>query len=85
MLPPATILDNLDHDQRLNTRKSWFNTPGKYSVVAEINNQIVDFCDFGISGQAKLAEGEIYAIYVLKDFHHKGIGKKLITAAFKSL
>jgi ribosomal protein S18 acetylase RimI-like enzyme len=45
----------------------------------------VGFCDFGISRQPKLAEGEIYAIYVLKDFHNKGIGRKLITAALTFL
>ncbi|MBW8310101.1 MAG: GNAT family N-acetyltransferase [Candidatus Paracaedibacteraceae bacterium] len=82
---PATILDNLDPDQRLSARKSWFNHPEKHSFVAEIKNQIVGFCDFGISKQPELAEGEIYAIYVLKDFYNKGIGRVLMTAAFNFL
>ncbi len=53
--------------------------------MTQINKQLVESCDFRVSRQTELAQKEIYALYVLKDFHNKGIGRALITAAFDLL
>ncbi len=50
-----------------------------YKIVS-INNRIVGFVSYGKNRDiAKDNLGEVYAIYILEEFHKKGIGKKLIS------
>lgn len=60
--------------------------PNSYSYflyVAEVGGRIVGFADGGKerSRPAMGGEGELYAIYLLKEFHGKGIGRELFKAS----
>jgi len=50
-------------------------------LVAEKEGRIIGFCDAGIAREYKEAKGEIYAIYLLKEYHGSGIGKNLFHKA----
>lgn len=54
--------------------------------VAEIDRKIVGFCGYGRSENKQYADfGEIYTLYVLKEYQGYGIGKKLFMTGIKSL
>jgi GNAT superfamily N-acetyltransferase len=54
--------------------------------VAEENGRIVGFADGGKErSHPESGEGELYAIYILKEFQGRGIGKALMKEAVRSL
>lgn len=57
-----------------------------FLLVAEVSNQIVGFAAGGLErdGQHGI-DGEVYAVYVLKDYQNQGIGKMLMQHASKEL
>jgi len=63
--------------------------PNSYSYflhVAEENGKIVGFADGGKErSHPESGVGELYAIYILKEFQGKGIGKALFQEAVRSL
>jgi ribosomal protein S18 acetylase RimI-like enzyme len=88
---PDELLDNLKWEQRVEGRNNFFADINRISLVCELDQKIVGFCDFG---PARLVEtvsnidatfGEIYAIYVLPQYQKQGIGKSLFIAAIDSL
>jgi ribosomal protein S18 acetylase RimI-like enzyme len=57
-----------------------------FLYVAEVENEIVGFVDGGKErGRPESGEGEIYAIYLLKAFQGKGVGRELFRAALGRL
>ena len=57
-----------------------------FLYVAEVENEIVGFVDGGKErGRPESGEGEIYAIYLLKKFQGKGVGRELFRAALGRL
>ncbi len=57
-----------------------------FLYVAEVEGEIVGFVDGGKErGRPESGEGEIYAIYLLKAFQGKGIGRELFRAALSRL
>lgn len=82
---PDQLLDNLSLEKRLEHRLSWFNLTNKFSILAQIEDQIIGFCDFGESRRPQFAPGEIYSLYVLPEYKSQGIGKILSAEAIKQL
>ena len=90
-LMPDGYLDNLDSiegERRLaNWKKNLTNSETMRSTwVAEIDDEIIGFVSVG-KGRDKepIAEGEIYAIYLLKAYHGSGIGRALFDAGISVL
>ncbi len=55
-------------------------------LAATADDTVVAFCTYGPSRNKDFsAAGEIYALYCLKGFHGKGIGKALFLAAVQEL
>lgn len=55
------------------------------TLVAEYKNEIVGFAAYNKSGDSDDQRGEVYAIYVLKDYQRLGIGKALMDECIKRL
>ena len=55
-------------------------------LVAKDGNNVVGFVGYGESGDDAFADcGEVFAIYVLADYHGQKIGYDLMNAAFEKL
>lgn len=55
-------------------------------VIKNSEEEIIGYCSGGKAREPfQHFEGEIYALYLLKNFHGKGIGKRLFTEALKKL
>lgn len=83
-------LNSLSYSQK---EKAWVNIINdaqkntKYIYVAhDDNNGIIGFTSFGIERESDTTfKGEIYAIYIIKQYQNKGIGKLLFNSAIKKL
>ena len=81
-------LDEIPLQDRLDLRKRILSehNPDSIHLVATINDQIVGFCDAGPAfTESNLFHGEIYAVYLLNEYKHSGIGSTLITSAHTHL
>jgi len=57
-----------------------------FLFVAEVEGRIVGFADGGRErSRPDSGEGELYALYLLKEFHGRGIGRELFKAALSQL
>lgn len=69
--------------------ESCINIARKYptnTLVAVINDIIVGFACYGVCKEDRMENyGELYALYVLKEFQKQGIGKKLLEACIQKL
>lgn len=55
-------------------------------IVAKDGDRVIGFAGYGAYRDGTLPEcGEIFAIYVLKEYHGKKVGYELMNAAFKRL
>ena len=87
---PKEYLDNLcnssDDYQKAIIKNRQKIDNGDSFYVAEVNNKVVGFCSFGKSKkEIKPLAGEIYALYVKKDYCSLGIGRELFNQAKKEL
>ena len=57
----------------------------EHTLVAEYKNEIVGFAAYNKSSDSEDERGEVYALYVLKDYHKLGIGKALMDECIKRL
>lgn len=78
---PDKVLDELTYQQRAKTRKEHLekNDPRYCCYVAEDENKnVIGFAMGGPLREGNINyDGELYAIYLFKEFHGKGIGKGL--------
>ncbi|WP_090085518.1 GNAT family N-acetyltransferase [Lentibacillus persicus] len=75
---PDDYLDSLNYEER---KKRWKQIVYEGIVyVAEHDGKIVGFSSGGKEREGKYNhyDGELYAIYILKEYQGKGIGKKLV-------
>ncbi len=80
---PAEFLMNLSADARIEQWRQTISDPQVFKLVARDAGRIVGFVSSGCARKdaAKEADGEIFAIYILKVFHGRGIGRALVAAA----
>lgn len=70
----------LEKCQRIATR--W----GDHLLVAKDGERVVGFVGYGAYRDDTLAEtGEVYSIYVLREYHGRQVGRALMDAALKKL
>jgi len=86
---PADFLADLSYHE---SEKFWRdvlidpNMPGFVYVAVNNEGQIVGYIAGGPEREGnRLYEGELYSIYILKEFQHQGIGRSLIASASKKL
>ena len=80
-LVDQAFLDALTYEKCLAIAKRY-----PEGLVAELDGQIIGFALCGPCRDDDLAEsGEVYAIYVLKSYHRKGIGYALMNACLDKL
>jgi ribosomal protein S18 acetylase RimI-like enzyme len=82
-LLPAEFLRNLSADARVAQWRKAISDPQVFKRVARNAGRIVGFVSCGSAREdaAKEADGEIFAIYILKAYHRRKIGRSLIAAA----
>lgn len=82
-LLPDAFLKNLSIDARIAQWRQTISDPQVFTRVAREAGRIVGFVSCGPAreGASKEADGEILAIYILKAYHGRKIGRSLIAAA----
>jgi RimJ/RimL family protein N-acetyltransferase len=80
-----SYLDNIDSKKRLEWRLQNMAKGDSWTFVVEHKNQVIGECDIGVSRIPELGKGEIFAFYVDKDHHRKGVGTLLWNAAIQKL
>lgn len=77
----SNYLNSISFDTRLQQRKNTLsNQSDDYRNLVACNEEggIIGFCDFGMIRNRKSdAAGEIYAIYILKEYQRMGVGSAL--------
>ncbi len=86
-LLPDKLLQNLSVENRKRSWQRILNNSPSVPIVAEIENQVVGFSNFGASRDSDAAPtvGEIYAIYLLAAYWGQGIGKALMQTSLRQL
>lgn len=88
-LVPDSFLDDLSIPRRTERwKRSLADRTDSYhsTVVAEENDQIVGFANYGFPQEAdEEFDGELYAIYLLKSAQGQGIGRNLLSKVVKGL
>jgi L-amino acid N-acyltransferase YncA len=85
-LMPDAVLDNQSFDRRRDWWKSVIDEHAQEVVVAEENKQIIGFVYFGEEREHDpVYRGELYAIYLLKEYQKKRIGRLLFKASAEGL
>jgi ribosomal protein S18 acetylase RimI-like enzyme len=82
-LLPDEFLKSLSVDAKIEQWRQTISDPQVFKRVAREAARIVGFVSCGPAreGAVKGADGEIFAIYILKAFHGRKIGRSLIAAA----
>lgn len=76
---------NRSFEQQLERTRNSFKNGNKY-YIAVADDNVVGFISYGICKDKDLTNcGEIYALYVLNDYHNKGIGKELLNHVLNDL
>lgn len=80
------LMREKNRENSINIMKEKLENKENFYKVVYINNKIIGFVSYGKNRDiAKDNLGEVYAIYILEEFHEKGIGKKLISYAKNDL
>ena len=84
---PDDFLKNMLVDEKKIAKKIYYEFDNKdyFSLVLEVDNVIVGFANYGSSSENIENCGEIFALYILKDFQGYGFGKKLVEACIQEL
>lgn len=79
------ILDNLNTERSFQNFNRVLNDPDEFFYVAEYADKTVGFMTFSLKSRSDVffCFAEISCIYILPDFQGKGIGKRLMSHAFK--
>lgn len=78
-------LDKINSQQRLEWRLENMTKGNSWTFVIEHNGKIVGECDVWHSRNPHFGKGEIFAFYVDKEYHRKGVGTMLWNAATQKL
>ena len=80
---PDEFLRSLSIDAKIKQWRQTISDPQIFKLVASEAGRIVGFvsCGSAREGAGKGADGEILAIYILKAYHGRKIGRSLISAA----
>jgi GNAT superfamily N-acetyltransferase len=85
---PQTFLSALSVERRETLWRSFFQSEvqNSFLLVAEVDGQVIAFANFGPSRDDYPAyDCELYAIYMLEQYQHQGIGRELMRAAMRQL
>ncbi len=83
---PADYLANLSVEQRESMWTEILSSPNPDHVfVAMVDDEVVGFISGGSAREEHGFDAELYAIYLLKKFHKRGIGKELFNHLKASL
>ena len=81
-LMPDDVLDTLSVERRAEQWKNTLEDPNNVYhlvVVAEVDGKIIGFANYGRERENDPEhEGELYAIYILKEFQQQGVGRALM-------
>ncbi len=84
-LVPDGVFDTLTLERRLMHWRHSLETeddPYHLSLVAVADDQVIGFANYGREREGDMDYlGELYAVYVLKDYHGMGIGRALVQKA----
>ena len=84
-LVDQTFLDNRTIEMSRQRAQKAFED-GVSSFVAKDGDRVVGFVDFGpYRGDGRKDTGEVYAIYVLKEYYGKGVGHALMGEALDAM
>ncbi len=83
---PDTFLDDLSYEQREPTWKKGIKENNVYIAENE-NGQVIGFSAGGKerTGKYEAYAGELYAIYILREYQGKGIGRLLVQSVVDDL
>lgn len=87
-LVPDSFLNGLyeNEEQRATNIYNDFNENNNHQFVLEIDNKVVGFVSVGETDEKEYKNcGELYAIYIIKDYKGKGFGKQLFEAGKNEL
>jgi len=87
-LIPQHVLDAMTYvDSEQNWRSILASKDqARYAYVAEMDNHIVGFAVGGVErGRLPTCDGELYALYLLKAYQRRGIGRRLLLAVAQRL
>lgn len=74
------LMREKNRENSMNIIKEKLENKENFYKVVSIDNKIVGFVSYGKNRDTEADNlGEVYAIYILEEFHKKGIGKKLIS------
>jgi GNAT superfamily N-acetyltransferase len=60
--------------------------PKSFTWLAEIAGEVIGFSSGGTEREGDPAyQGEVYALYLLQEYQHRGLGRKLVEASARSL
>ncbi len=89
---PQDYLDNLSYKEReerwirILTDTESIKSNKSLTLVAEVDNEIVAFASYGKErSKDPKYDGEIYSIYVLREWQKKGIGRRLIKEVARNM
>ena len=79
------FLDSRSYERSLESANRAFEK-GYTTYIAAENGRVIGFADFGAYRDSDLDDaGEIYAIYVLKEYYGQGVGYALLTKALSEM
>lgn len=89
-LMPDSILANISLDKRTQAMERWIrNQPvNSNTYIVEVDGIIVGFAQCGANRDPEIDRtyaGELYGIYLLKEWQRKGFGKNLVKAVSRFL
>jgi L-amino acid N-acyltransferase YncA len=83
---PDEYLDSLSYDDRTKRWKQTFELGKTVFVAQDEDGNIVGFANGGVERSGDpFYKGELYAIYLLKPFQGRGLGRQLVQAVLKDL
>ncbi|GAP13754.1 sortase [Longilinea arvoryzae] len=89
-LMPESILANLSLEKRTQNMERFLRSQPEHAVtiVTEEDGCIVGFAQCGLNRDLEMDPafaGELYGIYLLKEWQHQGLGKQLVKTASRFL